>query len=332
MLAHLALDVAREPRAPVVHRQDHPGDGEARVQLALDQRERVEQAGEPLEREVLGLHRHDHAVGGHERVDGERAERRRAVEQREQVALAHRAEPLAQARLGARRSAAARRSRPRARAWTAPGRAARRPPVGRAASSSVSSPDEAVVDVRASRPSAARARPWRCTAGPGPRAGSDSPRRPRSRRGSRRWSSCRRRPSGWRSRRRCPCSGETRRRPGRKRLCGQAVRGRTVDLELRFGADQPSGRLRAIPGRRGKPAGRGRHLADHVQVAVAGALEGLHRAHRLDLQPERRRRRGAAALLAGVQRALPGDEHAALAQQRRRVLDEQRERARAPGR
>ena len=34
-----------------------PGDREARVELALDQRERVEQAGEALEREVLGLDR-----------------------------------------------------------------------------------------------------------------------------------------------------------------------------------------------------------------------------------------------------------------------------------
>ena len=52
-----------------------------RVQLALDERERLEQPGEPLEREVLRLHRHDHAVGRDERADRQRAERRRAVEQ-----------------------------------------------------------------------------------------------------------------------------------------------------------------------------------------------------------------------------------------------------------
>src|SRR5688500_17484658 len=39
VLADLALDVAREPRAPVVHREDQPEDGEPRVELALDQRE-----------------------------------------------------------------------------------------------------------------------------------------------------------------------------------------------------------------------------------------------------------------------------------------------------
>ena len=89
--AHLALDVLREARAAVVHRQDHPGDAQPRVELALDEPERVEQAGQALEREVLGLHRHDHLVGRDERVDGERPERRRAVEQREEEAAAHRA-------------------------------------------------------------------------------------------------------------------------------------------------------------------------------------------------------------------------------------------------
>ena len=35
-------------RAVVVHRQQHPGDGQPRVELALDQRQRVEQPGEAL--------------------------------------------------------------------------------------------------------------------------------------------------------------------------------------------------------------------------------------------------------------------------------------------
>ena len=57
--------------------------------LSLIQRERVEQAGEALQCEVLGLDRDDHAIGGDERVDGQRPERRRAVEDREVVAVAH---------------------------------------------------------------------------------------------------------------------------------------------------------------------------------------------------------------------------------------------------
>ena len=46
VLAHLALDVLRQPRAPVVHRQDHPRDREPRVELALDQA-RACRAGRP---------------------------------------------------------------------------------------------------------------------------------------------------------------------------------------------------------------------------------------------------------------------------------------------
>ena len=103
----------REARAPVVHRQQHARDGQARVELALDQRERVEQPGEALEREVLGLHRDDHAVGRDERVDRQRPERRRAVEQHVGEAVAHAGQRVAQPVLGARLRAAARRSRRR---------------------------------------------------------------------------------------------------------------------------------------------------------------------------------------------------------------------------
>jgi hypothetical protein len=102
VLAHLALDVAAQARARVVHRQEHPRDRQPRVELALDELERVEQAGEALEREVLGLHRDDHAVGGDQRVDGQRPERGRAVEQRVGEAVADRRERVAQPPLGAR--------------------------------------------------------------------------------------------------------------------------------------------------------------------------------------------------------------------------------------
>src|SRR5947209_1415900 len=36
MLADLTLDVLGQARAPVVHREQHPGHGQARVELALD--------------------------------------------------------------------------------------------------------------------------------------------------------------------------------------------------------------------------------------------------------------------------------------------------------
>ena len=198
-----------EARAPVVHRQQHPRDGQPRVELALDERERVEQAGEALEREVLGLHRHDHAVGGDQRVDRQRAERRRAVQQRVREALAHRRERVAQARLGARDRAAARRSAPArsgAGGQRAPGA---RSPVGddrlRAPSPRRSARRRRSA-IAVLRP--ARARPSRSPAGRCRRAASRSrPRRCTPRR-SPRSSSCRPRPSGSRSRRPCPSSSQ----------------------------------------------------------------------------------------------------------------------------
>src|SRR3954469_22445988 len=74
VLADLTLEVLREAGEPVLHGQHHAGDGEAWVHLALDQRERVEQAGEPLEGEVLGLHGNDDPVGGYEGVHCEWSE------------------------------------------------------------------------------------------------------------------------------------------------------------------------------------------------------------------------------------------------------------------
>ena len=90
MPAQLPLDLRREPRAPVDHRQQDPRDREPRVEPRLDEVDRAEQLREALERVVLGLHRHEHAVGGGERVDGQRAERRRAVEEDERVRVGRR--------------------------------------------------------------------------------------------------------------------------------------------------------------------------------------------------------------------------------------------------
>ena len=90
MLAHLALHITRQPGAAVVHRQQHSRDRQPRVQLALDERERLEQPSEPLEREVLRLDRHDHSIGRHERIDRKRPERGRAVEEHVGVPVADR--------------------------------------------------------------------------------------------------------------------------------------------------------------------------------------------------------------------------------------------------
>ena len=58
----------------------------------------MEELRQALERVVLRLHRHEHAVGCGERVDGERPERRRAVEEDEVVPVAPRGERLSEIR------------------------------------------------------------------------------------------------------------------------------------------------------------------------------------------------------------------------------------------
>src|SRR3954466_4115265 len=88
VLSDLALDVLREARSTVVHRQDHAGDRQAWVHLALDERERVEQPGQTLEGEVLGLDRHDHPVGGYEGVHGEWSKGGWAIEDGEEEPFA----------------------------------------------------------------------------------------------------------------------------------------------------------------------------------------------------------------------------------------------------
>ena len=74
-----------------------PATVETRVQLALHERERLEQARQPLQRVVLGLHRHDHPVHRHELAHGQRARRGRAVEQDASEAVPYRVDRLAQA-------------------------------------------------------------------------------------------------------------------------------------------------------------------------------------------------------------------------------------------
>ena len=83
-----------------------PASVELRVQPRPDELDRAEELREPLERVVLGLHRHEHAVGGGERVHGQRAERGRAVEEDEVVALARVAERVGEVALAVRRGRA----------------------------------------------------------------------------------------------------------------------------------------------------------------------------------------------------------------------------------
>jgi hypothetical protein len=82
VLAELALDVAGQPGPVVVHRDQHAGHLERLVELLADQLQRVQELHQPLQREVLGLDRNDHLVGGDECVDRDRPERWWAIEQR----------------------------------------------------------------------------------------------------------------------------------------------------------------------------------------------------------------------------------------------------------
>ena len=76
-----------QARPPVDHRQQDPRDAEARVEPPLDEVDRAEELREPLQREVLRLDGHEDAIRGGERVHGQRAERRRAVEEDEGVVV-----------------------------------------------------------------------------------------------------------------------------------------------------------------------------------------------------------------------------------------------------
>ena len=95
MPAHLVLDLGGEARAPVHHRQEHAAEGEPGVQPRLDQIDGLDELRQPLERVVLGLDRNQQAVGGGERIDGQRAERRRAVEEDERESIGAGSERLA---------------------------------------------------------------------------------------------------------------------------------------------------------------------------------------------------------------------------------------------
>ena len=67
----------------------------------------VDQRREPLERVVLALHRHQHAVGGHQGVDRQHVQRRRAVDEDHVVVVAHRLQRHGAAAARGRRSSSA---------------------------------------------------------------------------------------------------------------------------------------------------------------------------------------------------------------------------------
>ena len=100
--ANVARHLLPEIRALVVHRHQHAGDVERRVERAAHAAQRGDEIGEPLEREVFAVERNQHGVGGDERVEREQPERRRRVDEDEVEAVAERVEHEAQPRLAVR--------------------------------------------------------------------------------------------------------------------------------------------------------------------------------------------------------------------------------------
>ena len=70
----------------IVHGREHANDLQARVQPVGDLRDRVHQQRHAAQREVLAFQRHQHPVGGGERIHRQQTEARRAVDQQEVVA------------------------------------------------------------------------------------------------------------------------------------------------------------------------------------------------------------------------------------------------------
>ena len=66
-----------------------PGDAEGRIELAAEQRERVHEQAEPLERVELALDRDEEGLGRDDGVDGEQSEARRRVDQHVVVVASH---------------------------------------------------------------------------------------------------------------------------------------------------------------------------------------------------------------------------------------------------
>src|ERR1017187_9323107 len=86
----------RQVGALVEHGQHHALDRQAGVELDPDAVNGVEQFGNALEGEVLGLHGNEYGVGGHQRVQGEQVERRRTVDHDELELVAHQLQGVTQ--------------------------------------------------------------------------------------------------------------------------------------------------------------------------------------------------------------------------------------------
>src|SRR6266540_7356445 len=91
---HLALDLGSEAGPAIEHRQDYAFDLQPRVELLPDQSNSTKNVSQPFHRVVLALERHKGSVRGCQGIQGQQAERRRAVDDDEIVAVPDRRQCL----------------------------------------------------------------------------------------------------------------------------------------------------------------------------------------------------------------------------------------------
>src|SRR5438876_5484005 len=76
----LVPNLERKTRPAIEHRQDDSIDPEAGIEPLPNQLHGLEQMSEPFERVKLALKRNDHSIGSDQGVDGQKSERRRAID------------------------------------------------------------------------------------------------------------------------------------------------------------------------------------------------------------------------------------------------------------
>jgi hypothetical protein len=81
VLAHLFDDLVREVGAGIVHREQDRRDCQLGVEVTLDELDVVEELRETLQGVVLALDRDEYFLCGDERVDRQKSERGRAVDE-----------------------------------------------------------------------------------------------------------------------------------------------------------------------------------------------------------------------------------------------------------
>src|SRR3990170_5868076 len=81
IFAHFLRHLVGQVVPAVVHGEEHAFDGKVGVQVLLDELDGVHESRQAFEGIVLALHGNEHAVGSGQRVHGQEAERRRAVDE-----------------------------------------------------------------------------------------------------------------------------------------------------------------------------------------------------------------------------------------------------------